>query len=97
MNPIAVTYVHWLVAASIAMSIIASYAAFSFAERVASSKGARSLAWLSGGASAMGLGIWSMHYLGMLAVQLPVEVVYYVPTVLASLGLAVFASAVALV
>lgn len=96
MNPIAVTYVHWLVAASIAMSIIASYAAFSFAERVAASKEARSLAWLSGGASAMGLGIWSMHYLGMLAVQLPVEVVYYVPTVLASLGLAVFASAVAL-
>ncbi len=96
MNPVAVTYVSWLVATSIAMSIIASYAAFSFAERVASSKGMRSIAWLSGGAVAMGLGIWSMHYLGMLAVQLPVEVVYYVPTVILSLGLAVLASAVVL-
>jgi len=44
----------------------------------------------------MGLGIWSMHYTGMLAVQLPVPVFYHVPTVIFSLVMAVFASAVAL-
>lgn len=44
----------------------------------------------------MGMGIWSMHYLGMLAMKMPVPVVYYIPTVILSLVLAVAASAVAL-
>jgi diguanylate cyclase (GGDEF)-like protein len=44
----------------------------------------------------MGIGIWSMHYLGMLAVQLPVPVYYHWPTVLLSLGMGVAASAVTL-
>src|SRR5437879_3294613 len=44
----------------------------------------------------MGLGIWSMHYIGMLAFSLPVPVQYDWPTVLLSLLAAVFASAVAL-
>ena len=44
----------------------------------------------------MGLGIWSMHYIGMLAFSLPVPVLYDWPTVLLSLLAAVFASAVAL-
>ncbi|HEY0760620.1 MAG TPA: diguanylate cyclase [Acidisarcina sp.] len=93
MKPLVITYVPWLVAISVATSMVASYAAFSFAERVASSNGARSRLWLAGGAFSMGLGIWSMHYLGMLAVRLPIEVTYHVPTVLLSLMLAVLASA----
>jgi NO-binding membrane sensor protein with MHYT domain len=44
----------------------------------------------------MGVGIWSMHYIGMLAFSLPVPVLYDWPTVLLSLIAAVFASAVAL-
>jgi NO-binding membrane sensor protein with MHYT domain len=44
----------------------------------------------------MGLGIWSMHYIGMLALSLPVRVLYDLPTVLLSLLAAVLASAVAL-
>jgi len=44
----------------------------------------------------MGLGIWSMHYLGMLALQLGMEVNYFLPTVLVSLLLAIGAAAVAL-
>jgi len=44
----------------------------------------------------MGLGIWSMHYIGMLAYSLPVAVLYDWPTVLASLLAAVLASAIAL-
>lgn len=93
----AITYIYWLVELSIFMAIIASYAAFSFAERITASTGARFWGWLTGGALAMGLGIWSMHYLGMLGVRLPVEVTFNVPTVLGSLLLAVVASAVALV
>jgi NO-binding membrane sensor protein with MHYT domain len=44
----------------------------------------------------MGLGIWSMHYTGMLAFVLPVPVAYHVPTVALSLLAAVLASGVAL-
>jgi diguanylate cyclase len=96
MGPMTITYVYWLVVISLATSIVASYAAFSFAERVADSTGARYWFWLVGGSSAMGLGIWSMHYLGMLAVELPVEVTYHLPTVTLSLLMAIAASTVAL-
>jgi two-component system, sensor histidine kinase and response regulator len=44
----------------------------------------------------MGMGIWSMNYIGMLAYSLPVTVLYHWPTVLLSLLTAMFASAVAL-
>jgi PAS domain S-box-containing protein len=45
----------------------------------------------------MGLGIWSMHYIGMLAFNLPVAVLYHLPTVLASLLAAILASGIALI
>jgi len=44
----------------------------------------------------MGLGIWSMHYVGMLAFSLPIPVLYNWPTVVLSLLVAMLASAVAL-
>ena len=52
--------------------------------------------WLLGGAVAMGTGIWSMHYIGMLAFMLPIPMAYHWPTVLLSLLAAIAASAVAL-
>ncbi len=44
----------------------------------------------------MGIGIWSMHYIGMLACRLPVPVAYHWPTVLLSLFPAILASVIAL-
>jgi PAS domain S-box-containing protein len=84
------------VAKSVLIAIVASYAALDLAARVTTAKGRIRLAWLSGGAIAMGLGIWAMHFKGMLAFHLPVPVEYHWPTVLASLLLAFLASAVAL-
>ena len=84
------------VAKSVLIAIVASYAALDLAARVTAAKGGIRLAWLSGGAIAMGLGIWAMHFKGMLAFHLPVPVEYHWPTVLASLLLAFLASAVAL-
>ncbi|MGH9400881.1 MAG: response regulator, partial [Terriglobia bacterium] len=52
--------------------------------------------WLCGGAAAMGIGIWSMHYIGMLAFNLPVPILYDLPTVVISLLAAIFSSALAL-
>jgi len=85
-----------LVALSVLISILASYAALDIAGRVTATRGKMRLAWLAGGASAMGSGIWSMHYIGMLAFRLPVVVRYDWPTVAISLLCAVFASGVAL-
>lgn len=93
---IAGSYDPGLVVVSVFIAAIASYAALDLASRVTAARGTARASWLSGGAFAMGIGIWSMHYIGMLAFQLPVPVLYDVPTVLVSLLAAVFASAVAL-
>ena len=85
-----------LVALSVLIAIFAAYAALDLAARVTAAKGRNRLFWLAGGAFAMGCGIWSMHYVGMLAFRMPVPVVYDWPTVLLSLIAAVCASAVAL-
>ena len=84
------------VARSVFIAIVASYAALDLAGRVTAAKSGIRLAWLSGGAIAMGIGIWAMHFKGMLAFHLPVPVEYYWPTVLASLLVVILASAVAL-
>jgi PAS domain S-box-containing protein len=84
------------VARSVLIAIAASYAALDLTGRVAAASGRVRLAWLSGGAISMGIGIWTMHLKGMLAFGLPVTVEYYWPTLLAGLSVAIFASAVAL-
>src|SRR2546427_10043829 len=90
------SYDYRLVALSVMIAIFASYAALDLAGRTTGARGRARLAWLIGGATGMGVGIWSMHYIGMLAFSLPVQVLYDWPTVLLSLLAAVFASAVAL-
>ena len=90
------SYDYRLVALSVLIAVFASFAALDLAGRTTAASGRVRLAWLAGGAMAMGAGIWSMHYIGMLAFTLPVPVLYDWPTVLLSLIAAVFASAVAL-
>ena len=96
--PIAIpaTYDYRLVALSVVIAIFASYVALDLAGRVTATRGSARLSWLIGGAIAMGTGIWSMHYTGMLAFRLPMRVYYHLPTVLLSLLAAIFASFVAL-
>jgi NO-binding membrane sensor protein with MHYT domain len=43
-------------------------------------RGRGAVAWLLGGAFAMGMGIWSMHFIGMLAFSLPIPMAYDVGT-----------------
>ena len=90
------TYNYWMVTLSLLIAICASYAALDLAGRTAAARGRMRYAWLFGGAASMGLGIWSMHYVGMLAFHLPVAVFYHLPTVFVSLIAAMAASAVAL-
>jgi two-component system sensor histidine kinase/response regulator len=90
------SYDYRLVALSIFVAICAAYAALDLSSRVTSTKGHAKAAWIWGGASAMGIAIWSMHYIGMLAFRLPVAVHYDVLLVIVSMLAAIVASAVAL-
>jgi two-component system sensor histidine kinase/response regulator len=90
------TYDIRLVALSVGIAICASYVALDLAGRVNAARNNARIAWLIGGAVAMGTGIWSMHFIGMLAYRLPVQVYYHVPTVILSLVAAIAASFVAL-
>jgi PAS domain S-box-containing protein len=90
------SYNYALVALSVLIAMFASYAALDLAGRVTAAGGWTRAVWLLGGAGAMGTGIWSMHYIGMLAFILPIPVAYHWPTVLLSLFAAIFASLVAL-
>src|SRR2546427_58416 len=90
------SYNYALVALSVLIAMFASYAALDLAGRVTAAGGWTRAVWLLGGAGAMGTGIWSMHYIGMLAFILPIPVAYHWPTVLLSLFAAILASLVAL-
>lgn len=71
-----------LIVLSIVVAIVASFTALKLAARVAHSRGAVGHIWLAGGAASMGLGIWSMHFIGMLAMSLPIPLRYdLVPTI----------------
>ena len=90
------SYNYALVALSVLIAMFASYAALDLAGRVTAAVGWTRVVWLLGGAGAMGTGIWSMHYIGMLAFILPIPVAYHWPTVLLSLFAAILASVIAL-
>jgi PAS domain S-box-containing protein len=90
------SYSYALVALSVLIAMLASYAALDLAGRVTAAGGWARAVWLLGGAGGMGTGIWSMHYIGMLAFILPIPVAYHWPTVLLSLFAAILASVIAL-
>jgi two-component system, NtrC family, sensor kinase len=87
-----------LVALSILIATIASYTALDLAGCVSAdtSSPRKSWTWLIAGAVSMGGGIWSMHFIGMLAFHLPVPVAYDLPITLLSLFIAIVVSAIAL-
>ncbi len=90
------TYNFWLVWCSFLVAFVASYAALELAGRVVDSKGRAVWAWLTGGSVAMGLGIWSMHFIGMLAFHLPIVLSYDVRITLLSIVPAILSSALVL-
>lgn len=90
------TYATGLVGVSILVAIAAAYTSIDMARRIASTRERASRMWLWGGAGAMGAGIWSMHFVGMLAFQLPMAVGYDAGITLLSLLVVIAASAFAL-
>ena len=97
-SPLPATYDLSLVVLSYIVASLAAYTAIDLAGRVAEyrSEPRRAAAWLGGGAFAMGAGIWSMHFVAMLAYKLPIPVRYEAWTTLASMAAAIATSGFAL-
>jgi diguanylate cyclase (GGDEF)-like protein len=92
-----VSYAWPLVLASLLVAVLAAYTALDLAARISTARSTQARAWwLGGGALCMGVGIWSMHFVGMLAATLPVPVAYDPGLTLLSLLIAIAASGFAL-
>lgn len=90
------SYVPWLVLLSCCVAILASYTAFHLFEQLnaALNRSAKNF-WTAISALSMGCGIWSMHFLGMLAVEMPMEVGYDASLTILSLLFAIAGTAAA--
>jgi NO-binding membrane sensor protein with MHYT domain/two-component sensor histidine kinase len=86
------TYDPYLVALSISIACLASYTALDLSDRINGSRRWARLAWLATAAIAMGGGIWSMHFIGMLAFVMPMPVSYHLGLTLLSLVVAIGAT-----
>ena len=91
------TYNPFLVFTSLVISFAAAWLALEFSSRVHAQTSLRRRAvWLLLGSCVLGMGIWAMHYVGMLAFQVPFPMLYDWPTVVVSLFAAVASSGIAL-
>ena len=90
------SYSSSLVLISLCVAILASYTALDLTGRIATAKGRASYLWMGGGALAMGIGVWSMHFIGMLAFSLPIDLGYDLALTAFSLLIAVLSSGFAL-
>ncbi len=84
------TYDPYLVALSILVAVFASYTALDLGGRVAAARGLARRVWLVAAAITMGGGIWSMHFVAMLAFIMPTPMSYDIGLTTLSLVVAMF-------
>jgi diguanylate cyclase len=89
------TYTSWVVQLSIGLAVLVSYTALRLAGRTTHAR-EHALVWLTGGALAMGIGMWSVHFLSMLSLRLPIQLTYDVASLAISLIVAVMTAGFAL-
>ncbi|CAH5879918.1 putative signaling protein [Enterobacter cloacae] len=85
-----------LIAISYLVAFIASFVALDSAGKIPLSSRKAALFWRIAGGMTLGIGIWSMHFIGMLSMQMPMMMRYDLWLTLASLGVAIIASTTAL-
>lgn len=90
------SYSPTLVVVSLLIACFASYVSLDLAKRVRSTERAVARGWWAGGSIALGTGIWAMHFVGMFAFSLPIELGYRGLQTLLSWIAAVTVSATAL-
>src|ERR1700704_4418662 len=84
------TYHPYLVVLSILVASFASYTALDLGGHVRAARGLARRAWLVAAAITMGGGIWSMHFIGMLAFVMPIPMSYDIGLTTLSLMVAIF-------
>jgi diguanylate cyclase len=84
-----------LVILSISIAVISSYTSLNIVNRLISSSGSLRKVWLSAGAFSLGFGIWSMHFIAMLAMHLSIPVTYNIFLVVLSIVAAVISCGIA--
>ncbi|MBA8870982.1 putative bifunctional diguanylate cyclase/phosphodiesterase [Pantoea agglomerans] len=90
-----VTWDSVLICVSLIVVFIASFTALDTAGRVAVTRGWSARFWLLVGGIAMGIGVWAMHFIGMLAMMLPMMMRYDTRLTILSLLVAILASVLA--
>src|ERR1700675_4859278 len=76
----------YLVALSVVIAILGGYTGFGLAARIRGTPGVSRRALLAGAAGFLAIGIWTMHFVGMLAAPIPADTVYLVlPTMVSFL------------
>ncbi len=85
-----------LIAVSYLVAFIASFVALDSAGKIPLSSLKAALFWRIAGGITLGIGIWSMHFIGMLSMQMPMMMSYDLWLTLASLGVAIVASTIAI-
>jgi len=78
-------YNGWFVLLSYITAVLAAYTALDLSERVVHTNGRKNTGWLFAGSLTMGLGIWSMHFIGMVSFQTAEEMKYDLRFVLFSI------------
>lgn len=81
-----------LVLLSVLVAMIGSFTSLTHAQRMRASTDLGSRVWLCAGGLTLGIAIWTMHFIGMLAFHLPIQVAYDVPLTLLSMVPAVAAA-----
>jgi diguanylate cyclase len=76
----------YLVALSVVIAILGGYTGFGLAARIRAKPGVSRRVLLSGAAAFLAVGIWTMHFVGMLAAPIPADAGYLVlPTIVSFL------------
>ncbi|WP_150270177.1 putative bifunctional diguanylate cyclase/phosphodiesterase [Paenibacillus tepidiphilus] len=96
MDQMGIHYNVWIVLLSFALTATAAYSALNLISQVSHSAGRIRRLWLLSGACVLGSGIWAMHFVGIMAGRMPVNIGYHPGTALLSLLLIMLASLVSL-
>ncbi|MUT66067.1 bifunctional diguanylate cyclase/phosphodiesterase [Paenibacillus sp. NEAU-GSW1] len=95
MIAIAGNYNGWVIFLSFVISLMASYSALNLVYKISHTRGKAQQGWMAASAFVMGSGIWTMHFVGMMAFHVGLPVKYDIPTTLISILAAILASYVA--
>ncbi|MGI2296036.1 bifunctional diguanylate cyclase/phosphodiesterase [Paenibacillus sp. GXUN7292] len=86
------SYNDWIVLLSFMIALFTSYSALNLTYKLSKTTGRAQWRWLVVSGLVMGFGIWSMHFVGMLAFHMEVQVNYHLQTTIISLLASICAS-----